>query len=289
MITAFKEGTRELIFPTRGIKGICPYCEKPLITKCGNINRHHFAHKSTADCDSIKYYDGISDWHIDWQFTVNNPTPGVNIEVPFNNEEYRKRADLLTPAGVIIEFQKSPLPLEERLLRENHYKNMIWVVHKDRLNSKTWKDSVGDKPVFFDLPDALYCQTENFSIKKEKFIRSIINCQFFNQHIWNVIKERGSRRNNNDIIDMYLWLTHDDDDAAENIVGNAIDNDLLEQFHGKSKQFWKEIKLKKRIEERKKRFGGWDPDVGITRFQCPKCNLYWYSHDAFERHKRQCF
>jgi len=272
MITAYKEGTRDLIFPTRGIKGICPYCEKPLITKCGPFKLHHFAHKRGADCASNKYHDGMSEWHIKWQLTINDPIPGVNVEVPLNNEEYQKRADLVTPVGVIIEFQKSPLPIEERLLREKHYKNMLWVVHQDRFKSQTWGDEFGDKPVFIDFTDTLYCKNENFSIKKDKFIRSIINNRFFDEHTWNIIKERALRHGYKDLFEKYshLILFHDED-----IISKAIDCDLTELF---------------RLEtERKKRYYEQShASREVKKFQCPKCNLWYYSFDAFENHKKMC-
>lgn len=272
MITAYKEGTKDLIFPTRGMKGICPYCEKPLVTKCGFIKLHHFAHKPGAECVSNKYHDGISDWHIEWQYMIDYPMPGVNVEVPLNNKEYQKRADLVTPSGYIIEFQKSPLPLEERLLREKHYQNMIWVVHEDLFRSRIWKEGIGDKPVLFDISGYLWSKNEGFSIKKDKFIQSVINGPFFNQHAWNVLKERGSRPDYRDIFEKYSYLCLNRD---ERIISSAIDHDLLER-----------VRLE---EERIKRYRD-ECRVSreVKKFQCLKCNLWYYSVDAFEKHKKMC-
>lgn len=109
----------------------------PVIAKCGLINIHHFAHKVSSDCD-LRYHDGISEWHLKWQYERSPPELGINIEVPLRTSDYLKRADVITPSGVIIEFQKSPMPIEERVVREGSYKNMIWVIHPEIERSKTW-------------------------------------------------------------------------------------------------------------------------------------------------------
>ena len=44
-----------------------------------------------------------------------------------------------TPAGFVIEFQHSPISLEERTSREDFYKNMCWVVDATRLKSDAAK------------------------------------------------------------------------------------------------------------------------------------------------------
>lgn len=48
----------------------CPYCGVPLITKKGEIRRHHFAHKRSFECTDSwvrnNSYD-ISSWHNEWQ------------------------------------------------------------------------------------------------------------------------------------------------------------------------------------------------------------------------------
>ena len=58
----------------------CPYCGTELITKKGDIRRHHFAHHSIQYCKdswirSNKYDE--SSWHYEWQ----NEFPEENREI----------------------------------------------------------------------------------------------------------------------------------------------------------------------------------------------------------------
>ena len=148
MLSAYKKDTKDLIFAIKNIKGICPDCGEEMIPKCGSIIPPYWSHKKATNCDS-KYSDGMSQWHINWQNTILNPTPGINVEVYIDNL-YRKRADLVCESGLIVEFQKSPMPLEERKLREKNYKNMIWVIHRDIESSKTWSKYKSDIPILID-------------------------------------------------------------------------------------------------------------------------------------------
>jgi len=213
MLYAQSPGTQELIPAVKGSVAVCPDCNAEMIPKCGSMVCHHWAHKSVSDCDT-KYYDGMSEWHMNWQHQITNPIPGVNIEVPVVTEERYKRADLKPSHGVIIEFQKSPLPFEERRTRERHYKKMIWVVHKDIRSSKTWVQLLQitnkvpyqrttsttirlDTPVIFDLGNnQLQCRIKDSTIiiSKPHFVKTFINSPMYNDEIWNKIKERSERR-----------------------------------------------------------------------------------------------
>lgn len=176
MLTAFEEGTRTLIFASKGIVAVCPECGEKLITKCGKIVTPYFSHIAKNNCGSA-YHDGVSEWHYNWQLKIKDPIPGVNIEVPIQGE-YLKRADVVTKEGVVVEFQKSPLPIDERILRENHYKNMIWVVHKDISNSKTWKYNKSNVVVLIDDPERkhLYMNTdEKTRFDKIGFVNTVMN------------------------------------------------------------------------------------------------------------------
>lgn len=147
MLYAYEQSTNEPVTAKRGILAICPICKEPVIPKCGKLVSPHFAHKSRSDCASEKY-DRKTPWHYRWQNKIVNPIPGVNVEVPIRGE-YLKIADVVTPSGVVIEFQHSPLTLEERLLRESHYKNMIWVIHKNLEGKRLWK-TITNIPILID-------------------------------------------------------------------------------------------------------------------------------------------
>lgn len=35
----------------KGMKGICPVCQQPVIAKCGQIKVNHWAHSKSSHCD----------------------------------------------------------------------------------------------------------------------------------------------------------------------------------------------------------------------------------------------
>jgi competence CoiA-like predicted nuclease len=185
----------ELIPAKKGIFCTCPDCGEPVIPRCGIINDPHFAHHPNSKCGN-EYYDTKSPWHREWQRSIENPTGGVNVEVDIQDGDYKKRADLVTKNGLIIEFQKSHLPLAERLLRENHFKDMVWVIHKNLIKSKTWVLNPNWAiPIIIDNnKDTLCCHRRkknqyNPVCSKTWFVNNIINgklelasfCDFINE------------------------------------------------------------------------------------------------------------
>ncbi len=171
---------KQLIMAEKGSRCICPDCREQVVSRCGAINDPHFAHRPFSKCRD-EYYDRKSPWHREWQRTIENPEGGVNIEVDIRDQEYKKRADLLTKNGIIVEFQKSRLPLEERFRRENHYKNMVWIAHTDLIKSKTWWINPNSNiPILFDNEGTLFAhgreRKKDCSIcTKEWFVIKFIN------------------------------------------------------------------------------------------------------------------
>jgi hypothetical protein len=154
MLYAYAENTQEFIKPNVNVIGICPYCGEKLVSKCGDIKQHHFAHKSKSECGYV-YHDVKSEWHEVWQHKRQPLKPGINYEVNIKNVSgYKKRADTITEGGYVIEYQKSPLPLKERYEREACYGKMIWVVHYDIANSKTWEKPT-DVPILIDCENGM--------------------------------------------------------------------------------------------------------------------------------------
>lgn len=100
--------------------GTCPLCDGPVIAKCGEVNIWHWAHR-TADCDP--WAEPMSQWHLDWQQLV----PQDRREVVIANH----RADILTPRGLVVEIQRSPLSTADITERETHYTKhcggMVWI------------------------------------------------------------------------------------------------------------------------------------------------------------------
>ena len=108
---------------TRGARSVCACCSAPVRAKCGSIVVHHWAHDHARDCDP--WYDtGAHDWHLAWQ--RQNPADWCERVIG------KHRADLLTPDGLVVEFQHSPLSPEEIAEREAFYgahapAGMLWV------------------------------------------------------------------------------------------------------------------------------------------------------------------
>ena len=118
----------------------CPSCKGLLITKKGEIRRHHFSHKPGSKCTDTWYplYD-TSEWHYDWQSRF----PKENQEIVLRHEGEIHRADVLTGRTVVV-FQ--------------HCKHPIWTHPKTRshIRYKTTKDQPAAEPLFV-LCISFYC------------------------------------------------------------------------------------------------------------------------------------
>jgi competence CoiA-like predicted nuclease len=106
---------------SRGIEGLCKLCGESLIARCGEIKIHHWAHRSGNDCDD--WHEPESDWHLYWKSLV----PPERCEVIIERNGKKRRADLITAKGTVIELQHSYLSPEEICAREEFYGKMIWL------------------------------------------------------------------------------------------------------------------------------------------------------------------
>jgi len=112
---------RREAFP--GGRGVCPICGSATIAKCGPRVIHHWAHATRKDCDP--WWENETNWHRDWK----NLFPEECREISYTASDGEiHRADLVTPTGIVIEFQHSQMSDEERLSHESFYKNLVWVV-----------------------------------------------------------------------------------------------------------------------------------------------------------------
>ena len=112
-----------------GLKGICPGCLQPVIARCGNQRIHHWAHNRSKICDT--WWETETEWHRTWK---NNFPESWQEIILFDEGTGEKHiADVRANDGHVIEFQHSHLNVQERIARENFYKNMVWVVDGNRL------------------------------------------------------------------------------------------------------------------------------------------------------------
>lgn len=120
---------------TPGTKGVCPFCGSGVIAKCGEINIWHWAHERSSECDM--WSEGETEWHLEWKsnFLANY------AEIQIIKQDQKHIADICFPNGVVIEFQHSPISVQEIRERENFYKKMIWVFDiAYTVNWEFWRD-----------------------------------------------------------------------------------------------------------------------------------------------------
>jgi hypothetical protein len=169
-----------------------------MMSRCGSsedYTKHWYGHHN-GSC--VSNFEGMSEWHLDWQNTIDNPVGGVNVEVIINGLDRYKRADLKPDHGVVIEFQKSPISYREVKEREQHYKKMIWVLHEERAVTKyhgvfdrlpeqvrpksAWGINRNQNiPIFVDHGE--YLSSQNLlskKISKKEFISKFINSKYLN-------------------------------------------------------------------------------------------------------------
>lgn len=122
MKLAIIDGERREAQP--GLSGECPVCKAATISKCGEKNMWHWAHKGKRNCD--RWWENETEWHRDWK----NHFPVEWQEVVRWADDGEKHiADVKTDQDWVIEFQHSYIKPEERRSRESFYENMVWVVN----------------------------------------------------------------------------------------------------------------------------------------------------------------
>jgi competence protein CoiA len=111
-----------------GLIGCCPGCSQPMIAKCGMQRVWHWAHRGNRNCDP--WWEPETPWHRAWK----DHFPSGWQEVIRRDEAGEKHiADVRTENGLVIEFQHSHLPTQEKAAREAFHRKMVWVVDGTRL------------------------------------------------------------------------------------------------------------------------------------------------------------
>lgn len=152
MLYAVVDGEKRL--PEKGLWGKCPGCGETVISKCGSQVTHHWAHKSTAECDN--WSEPVGPWHMEWQSLV-QPEYVEVVMAPH-------RADILGNDDVVVELQHSSIPEDHIKAREAFYGKMIWLFDATdrfemvRVGQRTFFSlrrtkhiSLCSKPVFLDF------------------------------------------------------------------------------------------------------------------------------------------
>lgn len=106
------------------LRATCPSCGAEVVAKCGKHITWHWAHLSRTHCDP--WWEQETEWHRAWK----NRFPQDWQEIPNRDSDSRELhiADVKTPSGLVIEFQRSTIHPDEIQAREAFYQTMIWVV-----------------------------------------------------------------------------------------------------------------------------------------------------------------
>lgn len=109
--------------PAPTAKGLCPNCGGEAIAKCGEHMLWHWAHKTREHCD--RWWENETEWHRAWK----NRFPAEWQEIAHVSPTGERHvADIRTPAGLVIELQRSTIHPDEVRAREAYYGKMIWVI-----------------------------------------------------------------------------------------------------------------------------------------------------------------
>ncbi len=121
MRSAIVEGQKSA--PRPGLRGHCLSCGSDAVARCGKYVGWHWAHKSRVHCDP--WWESETQWHLNWKGRF----PAECQEVVLQDTQGEKHiADIRTPKGIVIEFQRSTIHPDEVDAREAFYQRMIWVV-----------------------------------------------------------------------------------------------------------------------------------------------------------------
>lgn len=107
-------------------KGICPHCNKEVVSKCGKINIWHWSHTQKTNCKAESKPE--SEWHINWKKLFGKEF----CERQITKGDKCRFADIYTRKGVVIELQNSPISYNEIEEREKFYgEKMLWIINGD--------------------------------------------------------------------------------------------------------------------------------------------------------------
>jgi hypothetical protein len=109
----------------------------------------------------LRFYPGETPWHRNWKKAF----PPSFREVSFVDETRAElhRADVHTPCGTTLEFQNSPICMEELKSREAFYPNLVWVLNGKKFKGFRILKSLPDvdDPL---LSDYEFCHSDHLSM-----------------------------------------------------------------------------------------------------------------------------
>jgi len=137
---AFVNGVKKIAEPTE--VGICICCDSPVRAYCGSERVHHWKHINATECDT--WSEGETEWHREWKNKFDISQQEIVQYDPKSGEKHR--ADVyLKSIDLVLEFQHSPIHIDEIKARESFYKKMIWIVDLQLYKSNiSFRKDIGD-------------------------------------------------------------------------------------------------------------------------------------------------
>ena len=113
------------------LRGTCPYCDRVVFAKCGQQRIWHWSHLGKLDVilgESPRRF-GIASGRTSF--------PQIGGRSGRRSKWRMSCRRCQEDRGLVIEFQRSHITPDERISRENFYRNMVWVVDGTRL-ARDW-------------------------------------------------------------------------------------------------------------------------------------------------------
>ncbi len=149
--------------------GLCPLCEHPVFSKCGEVNVWHWAHYKDESCDN--WYEPETEWHKNWKLIFGKE----NSEIIISKYGVRPIADVQATSTnnnkVIIELQNSPIQREIIRKRELFYgEHMLWVI-----NGKHFESNFSVHPFQHSIRKYIGYDEADYASSKNKTFQNLLD------------------------------------------------------------------------------------------------------------------
>ncbi|RMB60924.1 hypothetical protein EAX61_05430 [Dokdonia sinensis] len=141
----------------------CPNCGNAVRSYCGEQIVHHWKHIKLSDCDD--WYETETEWHRNWK---NHFDKSYQEVIRFDKNTNEKHiADIYNgEKDVVLEFQHSPIEIQEIKAREIFYDRMIWIIDliaiKDNLEFHKSKSAIE-----YELSKMRHNLPKDFKVKED--------------------------------------------------------------------------------------------------------------------------
>jgi competence CoiA-like predicted nuclease len=144
--------------------GICFCCGSEVRAYCGQQRVNHWKHINLIECDH--WHEGETEWHRQWKNHFDNSQQEFIRYDSITGEKHI--ADIyIQSKDLVIEFQHSPIHIDEIVAREKFYKKMLWVIDlKGNLKKISLHNDIKD--VFNELVEYPWAVNEDAKYRKLK-------------------------------------------------------------------------------------------------------------------------